>query len=1181
MRLPWQWNLYHLSLVFIPDTIGEISGRASVQQRCGKDVGLVSNSKRVAGRYRLIRSVGAGNMSTVYEAEDARRRGHIVAVKLLNTQHDDALKQEFFRRETRALSQLEHPNIVSVLDYGWCDEYRCHYLVLEYIPHTLLDDIAQHQADSDHTWCWPLMRALANALAHAHSQGIIHRDLKPSNILIAPDGQPKLVDFGISLLKYELGTGVTVSSFHSIGYASPEQRADQHVDERSDLYSLGCVFYHMLARHTPPADGPELEQVDALQSVPLQVRRLLRRLLAPNPRDRFPRAVQLCRALDATRRLQPLPEVYLRVTERARRDLFDLGLIEQASNEAACAFLLEELGDENPKELYLSLDRGGLRMLTDTLRLVCARDPSAPMLAISAVQVPYQPQLEQQRRHAVPVEYLWQVIDTPTLSGFSVEYVRELEGTLVTLFDRLSTHEAADRATYKRTIERRDLTRTWEAVMDYQQQQMKAVPMLTYETVVQDGDVLFFTLLSAAPDTLPWPENTPIAVIGPQREAPSFIGHLLGINGKTVQVACDMGDVNRPIQPAATLPACGQLTLFQQEALAALKRQQEALDRVRTGSTINTRLPEVLRDLASAAFDEPDPDLEFFQPDLADDKQRAVRQALAARDLFLLQGPPGTGKTTTLAEIILQILKVKPDARILVASQSNVAVNHILSRIAELQGGRSVEIVRVGRAEKIGHGAQIWTIDQRLASWRNEVLARTEDVVTDLKAQIREQRRHQQAKQQQEIPSDDLLQCQSWLEELAGDLEDLDRLPKEARQAKREELSESLALIRATLPEEIQGEPLTALKDELIRLSQIVSRLLSPALPDSREARLLELVEGWRKIFGKQQEFAAPILERASILAATCLIAGGYYLKEQEFDWAIIDEAGRATAPELLVPLVRARRAIIVGDERQLPPMLDEDLTSEELARLGTSREELTESLFASLVAQGKDEQLPAVQMLTVQHRMHPAIGQLVSSVFYGGKLRHAVHASERDHGLVWLSRPVIWFSTSRLPRHAETRQGQSFYNRTEIRVISDLLHRMERTYLERGETREVAVITPYNAQIIELMAELTPQSRFWRALSIEIATIDAFQGRDRDIVLYSTVRSNVEGTLGFLRDRRRLNVALSRAREALLIVGDLATLERGRAGPEGNPYQELGRYLRTHPDDCLIEALSEEDVHG
>jgi serine/threonine protein kinase/DNA polymerase III delta prime subunit len=1139
------------------------------------------SAKRVAGRYRLIHRVGGGNMSTVYEAEDTRRGNRTVAVKLLNTEHDDALKQEIFRRETRALAQLEHPNIVSVLDYGWSGEYRCHYLVFEYIPRTLLDEITAHPNNRDHDWCWPLMCQMTDALVHAHSQGVIHRDVKPSNVLIAAAGRPMLVDFGVSLLKFELATGVTVSSFFSIGYASPEQRRGEQATEQSDIYSLGCVFYHMLARKAPPSEGFLKEA--HIEALPVfgQIKQILLRMLAEGPGERFSEAVQLRRRLDVTHNLELLPDVHLLVTDRARRDLFDGGFIEETSTRAACAFLLKELGDDNPKAVHMSLDRGDMRIYTETLRFICARDPALPVLVIKAVHEPYPPQLEQAKSRADSFRFLWQVIDSMEVNRLPAALHPTLSATLDSLFSQLATHLVEEQTGRQRGFERKDLTRTWEAVLSFQQERLDAVPKLPYHYVTKAGDTLLFQLKQPAPD-LPWPENAPVAVIDPDKKGGAvYVGHIMAINGKTVHVIRDAGDTHTAVQPAEQMPSPGLLGLYQQEAKVALERQQAALNIIRDGITFNPRLPEVLLDLSTAEFDEPDESLEFFQDDLALDKQQAVRQALAARDIFLLQGPPGTGKTTTLAEIILQILKIKPDARILVASQSNVAVNHILSRIAELQGTHRIEIVRIGRAEKIGHGAEMWTIEQRLSRWREEVLVRTDGVMGDLKERLRKRHREQKD-QRQYAPSvlEDLQQCQTWLEDLAGEFAELATLDGLELEEKTNGLAETLALIRDTLPEEAQGEALPSLAAEAQRLSLIVADLLSPGPADSREQALLRLVTNWRKIFGKQEEFARPILERASILAATCLISGGYYLREQQFDWTIIDEAGRATAPELLVPLVRSRRAIIVGDERQLPPML-EDLPNADLARLGTTKGQLTESLFATLVAQGKDENLPAVQMLTMQHRMHPAIGQLVSSVFYGGKLTHAVEVADREHQLPWLARPVAWFSTATLPKHGETSQGPSFYNRAEIRAISYLLHHMERTYEELGQRREVAVITPYNAQIVELVAELTPDNPYWRALSIEVSTIDAFQGRDRDIVLYSTVRSNTAGRLGFLRDRRRLNVALSRAREALLIIGDIGTLERGWAGQDGNPYQELIRYLHTHPEDCLIDNLDLEVQHG
>lgn len=1166
-----------------------------------------SSTALVAGRYRLIDQVGTGNMSTVYRGEDIRRGNRIVAIKLLNTPHDDELKQELFRRETKALEKLEHPNIITVLDYGWAEERQCYFLILEYLPHTLLGEIEAHRHDNDYAWCWPLMREMADALVHAHSLGVIHRDLKPSNILLTEQGTVRLTDFGISLLKFELNTGVTVSAFWSVGYASPEQRVGKQATERSDIYSLGCVYYHLLSGSTPPSTGITQEHLNRLQ-VPTQVKRMIGRMVAHESSDRFESALQLRRQLELTRNYQIMPEVFFFVTASARKALFDMGYINRSSSEAACTFLQEDLGEDVPKNVSIMLEPdGSMKVLTDDLRLVCVRDRKVPQLIITAIYSSYQPQIERQRSNATTFKYLWQVTDQVDNNAYSASMQDEFNRTLDGLFEQLSTHQQTRRTERSRQMERRDFAKEWDAVLTYQKRQLDEIPKLAYERIIRDENTLTFVLTQAAPDTLPWPDSAPIAIVNSgKRHQYMFVGRLMSVTGKEVQVAWEQAVQQDTPQ---ILPPSGRITVYQQEALAALERQHAALGTVISGGTVNPRMPDVVRDLATAQFQAVDDSITFFQTNLAEDKQRAVKQALAADDLFLLQGPPGTGKTTTLAEIILQILKIKPDARILVSSQSNVAVNHILSRVAELREGQRTEIVRIGRTDKIGHGANVWTLDQRLESWRNEVLARTEEVVKDLKGRIRQQQR--QRKVNMNLSSEqvsDLDQCLSWLEALVVDIRELieeermyamltarlsslsqrfmnqveetqrDVHTCEVRiQEKREYIVSIFDLIRSYLPENLQEPAEPNLPEERERLVQAVTALLHPGEFSSRETKLLDLVQRWRRIFGKQSDFAEPILERASILAATCLIAGGYYLKNQEFDWAIIDEAGRATAPELLVPLVRSRRAVIVGDERQLPPMLDENISVEALTRLGIVRESLEESLFATLIAQGRDEQLPAVHMLTVQHRMHPAIGRLVSAVFYNGKLQHAVSDDERAHGLDWLPKAVVWFSTTRIPGHYETWHAQSYYNRVEVQGIERLLQRMEWSYRERGEKREVAVITPYNAQIEELREHVMPHSAFWQALSIEIATIDAFQGRDRDIVLYSTVRSNKDARLGFLKDRRRLNVALSRARQLLMIVGDVWTLEHGHSGKEGNPYQELVRYMQDHPDECLLQDIDME----
>ena len=538
----------------------------------------------IAGRYRLVRQVGTGNMSSVFEGEDLRRGNRTVAVKLLNTAHTDELKQEFFRRETKALEKLEHPNIVKVFDQGWAEERRCHFLVFEYISRTLLDMIAVHQDAKDRAWCWPLMQEMAEALVHAHSQGVIHRDVKPTNILISVEGRPKLTDFGISLLKFELGTGVTVSSFWSIGYASPEQVSGQAATERSDIYSLGCVFYHMLSGHIPPSNGITQEHIEALDVPPL-VKRMVRQMVAVNAVDRFDSALQLRRQLELTQKFQTLPDVYFLLTDTARKNVFDLGYIKNSSSAAACAFLREEMGGSEPKEARLLLENNreqenyDVHLLTDTLRLICAIDPEKPILAIKAVQVPYQPALERQKGHAETFRYGWQFIENVSSYVPPSNILSTLRSTLDILLEKLNYHRRTQQTIRQQKTERKDFTKTWDAVLDLQKTQLDAVPKLSYKHVKSAGSSLTFLLAETAPDDLPWPESAPIAVM--DKGGPHLQLHQ---------------------QP----PPAGLIGVYQQEAVVALERQRSALNTVIAGGTVNPRLPDILLDLSAAQFEEID-----------------------------------------------------------------------------------------------------------------------------------------------------------------------------------------------------------------------------------------------------------------------------------------------------------------------------------------------------------------------------------------------------------------------------------------------------------------------------------------------------------------------------------------------------------------------------------------------
>jgi len=284
-----------------------------------------------------------------------------------------------------------------------------------------------------------------------------------------------------------------------------------------------------------------------------------------------------------------------------------------------------------------------------------------------------------------------------------------------------------------------------------------------------------------------------------------------------------------------------------------------------------------------------------------------------------------------------------------------------------------------------------------------------------------------------------------------------------------------------------------------------------------------------------------------------------------EFDLCIVDEASKATPTELLVPLSRSKRWILVGDPKQLPPYQEDALLDERvLAKYELEERDLEERLFDRMLLGVPDS---CRTILSTQHRMVPAIGELVSRCFYDGRLKSAMSEND-EHVMKVLKRPVVWMTTCELPSHQEQRVSFSFENDAESRVITKLLTKVDAILSQTQQHRSVAVLTGYGAQLQRIRRDLAVKSESWRSLSIEVNTVDAFQGREADIAIYSVTRANQQGTIGFLRDLRRLNVALSRGRKALVIIGD-HVFARSVAGD--NPFKEVVLHIESHPDECII----------
>jgi eukaryotic-like serine/threonine-protein kinase len=231
-------------------------------------VNKVTLGTTLGGRYRLDERIGHGGMSTVYRAFDTVLERQ-VAIKLMHHEiASDSDQLERFRREARAVAQLNHPHIVTVIDAGEWDatdeqdgspaiEAGTPYIVLEHVAGETLKDLIRRDAPLDAPTALAYGIEIARALGSAHTQEIVHRDVKPQNVLLGEEGGAKITDFGIARTLTEEGITMDGRVLGTTDYVSPEQALGQRVTGQSDVYSLGVVLYEMLTGSVPfKGDSP-------------------------------------------------------------------------------------------------------------------------------------------------------------------------------------------------------------------------------------------------------------------------------------------------------------------------------------------------------------------------------------------------------------------------------------------------------------------------------------------------------------------------------------------------------------------------------------------------------------------------------------------------------------------------------------------------------------------------------------------------------------------------------------------------------------------------------------------------------------------------------------------------------------------------------------------------------------
>lgn len=553
-------------------------------------------------------------------------------------------------------------------------------------------------------------------------------------------------------------------------------------------------------------------------------------------------------------------------------------------------------------------------------------------------------------------------------------------------------------------------------------------------------------------------------------------------------------------------------------------KKNKALEELKNG---NAQIPNIMRKINEPKELQPNTLIEiekFFDEMLDENQKEAVIKTMSldnGSEILLIQGPPGTGKTTTITEMLLQLLDRHRHWKILVASQSNQAVDNVLEKVCQ----KEEKILRIGNRE---------------------------EAMSDIARQFTPER---------------------VLNKLI--IDNIDRISKNPIEEDFKHLQEGFA------------KSLQSITDKLSRAK------------DSKENKLATLfTKNIRLIFG-------------TLLG----ISSWNNFRDIAFDIAIVDEAGRATLSELLVPCLKARKIVLVGDHKQLAPVIDDEIASN-LNKEFTKKEVATsffERLFKRLEEYSKEDRYlngeasPSLverlflrriinnmhenhiehfkHRLIYNYRAEDKICQLYNQPFYDGELKTSqAIEGKREHNLSIFNSSVVWINTNRRNDKRDKQVGTGKINRCNALLINSILYKLKDDMQKYNLKHSIGIITPYRAQtnlLKDILSRIKKEFKdFYQKNSdsnqdkdlrngFDIGTVDSFQGSDRDIIIYDCVRSG--GRIDFIADEKRLNVSLSRAKKLLIIVGDMEFLYSATVSEGENPFNKIVYYIDRNKDKCQI----------
>ena len=1153
----------------------------------------------ICDRYLLSPFVKHGRVSDVFRASDSHAPGRIIAVKVFKFGlYKDAVIHEAFEREGRILSEVQHPSIIPLLDFGIEPQTGRPFLVLDWGGEDLKASIDKSNIRDWDSFYDLFGKGILEALAFAHSRGVIHRDLKPGDLLRTDDGRIRLADFGIAKYRDFLDHSLDLRDFVNEPF-TPEGGHDPNYSASSDVFSFGAIVLDFLSTVSLKKWSDLRLALSQIQAPP-EVLEIIESAVSSDPALRPIDAQVLFAEIETIQknRLRQMGKrrtCFIVLTTNALAGLKKNDYL--STDRDAQALVLREVNGGSTLRKFVRLNKDtGMREYPEgeyflsganmEFHIAVERSARAELVVISARRPLSSTDLDKNREEGWAHPFEFKIGNHPVPA----------EGQRIIADLRLGCDQFEDeRDELELRKAEEALFRGWGAVLQARTMQADGNQAVAYsDRTVEGNRITFRTRRSLDSSAVEQFWEVPL---GDER----FLrGVIDSVEGELVTLYVEGALSSNKV------PATGTLRLDARSTKAALKRQKEALDMVQFGKAARVELKNYILHPESCRTTEVVTPEKWWINKIDPDKQEAVKRALAAEDFFILHGPPGTGKTTFITELILQYLGRYPHKRVLLTSQTHIGVDNAIERLDA--SGQPLQIIRVGyRADKIAESVHPYLLQNKIRLWTEQVQKKAEQFI--------EQRAVKQKVNLQELrlglrvgqligvirkkDSDEV--------ELAGlkaftdrpHLEDgdsendgfSDASVADELQARTEEAQEQIEALQQRIARLRQEEK--RLRDELKQLGDDGKSIQNEKLPElvlyqeellgKSEAnqqfrRMLELNGEWRQRFGTDPDCYEAILATQNVVAGTCIGLGG--LSDEnlgEFDLCILDEASKATPTEAFVPLAKSKKWILVGDPKQLPPYVDAALHDREVCeRFDLAPQQLKDTLLTRLQIA-----LPSAQQvqLTTQHRMVAPIGNLISHVFYEGLLQSVRNENCPILAQV-LHKPVAWFSTSKLKEKLERNLGASFLNVVEAQEILKIIERIEffAQALKTGtkinnlpHKISIAILSGYAAQTEHIRHLLEQKRHEWKHTEVKCNTVDAFQGRESDLAIFSVTRSNQQGHAGFLQLRERINVALSRGRNGLCIVGDADFCRR----LSDSPLAEVLAHIVSHSQECHMEEIS------